>query len=60
MRRHFDKLISLKGEIVAIREMRSHAAWYTKGLQGGAEFRNKFNRVDTVNDFTEIFSLIEN
>ena len=58
MRRHFDKLILLKGESVAIREMRSHAAWYTKGLQGGAELRNKFNRADTVEDFTKIFSLI--
>ena len=58
MRRHFDKLILLKGESVAIREMRSHAAWYTKGLQGGAEFRNKFNRAETVEDFTKIFSLI--
>lgn len=60
MRRHFDKLIALKGEGVAIREMRSHAAWYTKGLQGGAEFRNKFNRAVNVDDFKKIFSLIEN
>ena len=59
MRRHFEKLILLKGENVAIREMRSHAAWYTKGLQGGAEFRNKFNSAATVDDFNKIFSLIE-
>ena len=58
MRRHFNKLIELKGERVAVREMRSHAAWYTKGLKGGAEFRNKFNRADTEEDFNEIFNLL--
>ena len=56
MRRHFAKLISCKGESVAIREMRSHAAWYTKGLTGGAELRNKFNRAASVDEFNEIFS----
>ena len=56
MRRHFEKLISCKGEGVAIREMRSHAAWYTKGLKGGAELRNKFNRAASVAEFNEIFS----
>ena len=60
MRRHFNKLIALKGESVAIREMRSHAAWYTKGLTGGAELRNKFNRAITVDDFANIINLIEN
>ena len=59
MSRHFEKLIELKGENVAIREMRSHAAWYTKGLTGGAELRNKFNRAATVDEFTKIFSLIK-
>ena len=58
MRRHFEKLISLKGEHVAIREMRSHAAWYTKGLTGGAELRNKFNRAATVDEFEEIFQML--
>ena len=59
MRRHFDKLIALKGENVAIREMRSHAAWYTKGLTGGAELRNKFNRANTIDDFANIINLLE-
>ena len=59
MRRHFSKLISLKGEHVAIREMRSHAAWYTKGLTGGAELRNKFNCAATADEFEKIFSLLE-
>ena len=54
MRRHLDKLIEFKGKYIGIREMRKHAAWYTKGLRGGAELRNFFNRAETVEDFTNI------
>ena len=54
MRRHFEKLIALKGEHVGVREMRQHAAWYTKGIHGGAEFRNNFNRAETVDAVVEI------
>ena len=55
MRRHFEKLVALKGEYVGVREMRQHAAWYTKGLKGGADFRNKFNRAETVAEILAIF-----
>ena len=56
MLRHFEKLVELKGEYIGIREMRSHAAWYTKGMKGGAEIRNFFNRAETVEDFQKIIS----
>ncbi len=59
MKRHFEKLIEFKGENVAVREMRAHAAWYTKGLRGGAEFRKNFNRSETVEDFAKIINLLE-
>ena len=58
MKRHFEKLIEFKGENVAVREMRTHAAWYTKGLKGGAEFRKKFNCAETVAEFEKIFELL--
>ena len=51
MRRHFEKLLETKGEYIGVREMRSHAAAYTKGLRGGAELRNLFNRAETAEDF---------
>ena len=54
MRRHFEKLLEIKGEYIGVREMRSHAAWYTKGLRGGAELRNFFNRAETAEDFFHI------
>ena len=54
MKRHLDKIIFYKGERVGVREMRAHAAWYTKGLTGGAELRNAFNRADSAEDFLKI------
>ncbi len=59
MRRHLQKIIFYKGEHVGVREMRSHAAWYTKGLTGGAELRNMFNRAETVDDFSEVINLLD-
>ena len=58
MKRHFKKLIEFKGENVAVREMRAHAAWYTKGIKGGAELRKNFNRAETVEDFEKIINSI--
>ena len=38
---HMDRLIDLRGEHVAIREMRKHMAWYLKGLQGAARVKDE-------------------
>ncbi|MBR4903506.1 MAG: tRNA dihydrouridine synthase DusB [Selenomonadaceae bacterium] len=56
MKRHLEKIIFYKGERVGVREMRAHAAWYTKGLTGGAELRNLFNRADSAEDFLNIIN----
>jgi len=42
--KHFKLLIDLKGEAVAVREMRQHAACYIKGLPGAAATRQKLFR----------------
>ncbi|WP_223703350.1 tRNA dihydrouridine synthase DusB [Sutcliffiella deserti] len=54
---HLDRLIDLKGENVAIREMRKHAAWYLKGIRGNAKTRNSINECLTRQ---ELVSLIDN
>lgn len=59
MRRHLEKIVFYKGESIGVREMRAHAAWYTKGLTGGSELRNMFNRADTVQAFKEVIRLID-
>ncbi|MGM0884819.1 MAG: tRNA dihydrouridine synthase DusB [Bacillota bacterium] len=37
---HLDRLVALKNEAVAVREMRKHLAWYLKGLPGGARVKD--------------------
>ncbi|PPQ52163.1 tRNA dihydrouridine synthase DusB [Paenibacillus peoriae] len=37
---HMDRLVALKGEAVAVREMRKHLAWYLKGLKGSASIKD--------------------
>ena len=44
---HLDRLINLKNEHVAVREMRKHAAWYLKGVKGNGKVRNAINECNT-------------
>ncbi|WP_127587091.1 tRNA dihydrouridine synthase DusB [Paenibacillus koleovorans] len=37
---HLDRLVALKGEHVAVKEMRKHMAWYLKGLRGSARVKD--------------------
>ncbi len=37
---HMDRLAALRGEGVAVREMRKHMAWYLKGLKGAARVKD--------------------
>lgn len=56
---HLDRLIALKGEYVAVREMRKHAAWYLKGIRGNAKVRNLINECNTRADlFTLLTALV--
>lgn len=45
--RHARMLIDVKGEYIGSREMRKHAAWYTKGYSYSARFRGKLNETTT-------------
>ena len=44
---HFERLLQLKGEGVAVREMRKHASWYLKGIRGNGKIRNAINQAET-------------
>lgn len=37
---HLDRLVALKGERVAVKEMRKHMAWYLKGLPATAKLKD--------------------
>ena len=41
--KHMKYLLEIKNEKVAILEMRTHAAWYIKGMKGAAALRNEIN-----------------
>lgn len=51
---HFEALLTYKGEYIGVREMRSHASWYTRGLYGSAALREKINRAQSAGEFREI------
>jgi tRNA-dihydrouridine synthase B len=40
-------------ELTAVKLMRKHAAWYSHGIKGAAEFRRTVNYIDTAAEFEE-------
>ncbi|PWC55614.1 tRNA dihydrouridine synthase DusB [Azospirillum sp. TSO22-1] len=43
---HFDAMLSHYGTEPGVRVARKHISWYSKGLQGSAEFRQEINQID--------------
>lgn len=54
--RHARMMRERKGERIAMREMRKHAAWYTAGLPNSSAFRGKMNGIET---FAQLEELME-
>jgi tRNA-dihydrouridine synthase B len=54
MLKHIEKLIEYKGEYTAMREARHHAAYYTKGLRGGAGFRREIGKFEHFEQLEEM------
>lgn len=53
---HLDMLIDYKGEHISVKEMRRHISAYLKGLPHAAEFRGRFHKVDTREQFMELLA----
>ena len=51
---HLDYLMKIKPEKVAILEMRSHAAWYIKGMPGAQSIKNEIFKVKTYDELKNI------
>ncbi|MCM3043107.1 tRNA dihydrouridine synthase DusB [Paenibacillus motobuensis] len=51
---HMDRLAALKGESVAVREMRKHMAWYLKGLKGAARIKDSIMEETRRNEMVRI------
>lgn len=60
MLKHIEKICEYKGEYVGIREARKHAAWYTKGIYGSANYRSRMSLINSIEELREIaLQLIE-
>jgi nifR3 family TIM-barrel protein len=55
---HFERLMQLKGEKVAVREMRKHASWYLKGIRGNGIVRNAINQVETAAELRALLNSV--
>lgn len=52
--RHLDLAIQNKGESIAVREMRKHISWYTKGMPAAARLRDRINHAVTRQEMMDI------
>jgi tRNA-dihydrouridine synthase B len=46
--RHAQGLIDMKGERIAVQQMRKHLGWYIKGIPHAAVWRERLNRLNTM------------
>lgn len=51
---HMDRLVQIKGERMAIQEMRKHTAWYLRGLKGSGQVRRQINGTPTRDGLLEV------
>ena len=51
--RHARLMEQYKGEYTAIRQMRSHIAWYSAGLPNSSRLRGRINEMETMEELTE-------
>ena len=56
VKKHMNLLLEDKDEYRAVREMRKHAAWYTKGIKGAAALRAKASEAKSAD---ELFTIME-
>ncbi len=56
VKKHALRLLEHKDEYRAIREMRKHAAWYTKGIKGAASLRRRAAEAESLD---EMFAIME-
>ena len=58
LKKHISKLVEYKGEYIAMREARKHAAWYVKGIRGAAKYRAEIGKINTFSDLEELIDKI--
>ena len=56
---HLNKLLAFKNERVSVLEMRSHIAWYIKGMPYHKEIKNLIFKAENADEITEILDNYE-
>jgi len=54
--KHFELLCRYKGAALGVREIRTHAGWYMRGMPEAAYWRNRVNTIHTVESFKKELS----
>ena len=54
--KHLNYLLEFKPEKVAVLEMRSHIAWYLKGVEGAREIKNELFKAQTKDEIINILN----
>ncbi|MCI9233416.1 MAG: tRNA dihydrouridine synthase DusB [Bacilli bacterium] len=59
LKRHFELLLKTKNEKLAVLEIRTHAAWYLKGLPNATNLKNGIFKVQTKEEFYKLIKEYE-
>ena len=55
---HARKICAARGESYGMFDMRKHALWYTKGIRGSNQLRNRFSTVSSYDELCELARII--
>ncbi|MDL2212044.1 tRNA dihydrouridine synthase DusB [Erysipelotrichaceae bacterium OttesenSCG-928-M19] len=53
---HLESLVETYGEKIGVVQMRSHGAWYLKGLTGNGQARRNLNKAQTKEEMLKVFN----
>ncbi len=53
--KQFDLLLEEKGEYTAVRQIRSHGAWYLKGMKGASKIKQQLNQLTNSEEIKTLF-----
>ena len=56
MQEHVDREVALKGEIIGVKEMRKHLAFYFKGLPEATTYRGRINQVKEADQLKKLLN----
>lgn len=54
--RHSEMIVEHKGEVIGMKEMRKHIAWYTKGMKHSAHLRESINKIERLDQLEAVLN----